>query len=903
MIKLVAYKSLLLLLVTSILVSAGAESSSASRGKAEDAVTEMQQQLVSFLESGQAVADIPRLHPLYPLKRVPALATTTCLLFYNDPAMLSRIYPRLNSLVLESFDTGKTADNGLIPGGSCPGYDAEIFLSPAVNALSALELHSLSIIASRIGKYYDAIELHGWYLQYAGLITGFFYDHSHDCFFPVSGDMHYMIRYAPEQLFPLLVDRSISGKVCCRIADRLIYNMSRGNLSRGAPGTLWNEPLFRKFVLSLLSGIDGISLHRLEDMAVTSPYFEQEEVHKTDRPWIDLWSSGYLSGRKIFPEWSTISSLLNLSALLDEESLLPQGQRELLAGDIEEVKQALSEKSMDIERFTRSIATANGLLARISSFTDQLKTGDRLWKIVAEERWKSLSPRSRKLVIEAGERSLEELMDAKVAFSTAMMEETGIRAEVVLPDKPVPAGRKIPLDASIYSEKSPFEMERLYLQVAGNRWPVTGNGEKISLEAGGTPFTWSKSLALPPGTEPGIIELPAFFDFMHEGKRLEIHAKETITITNGFDVSLNFPAGRRLDLYKLPLHIVVKYKADEKIGGKVEGVFLEDLECSPLLPARFEIDRGSEITILPIEISPKRHLSPGDYPFSISVSLEGRIIAAFEDKLVRPIRWLHLGPMPNAEWIDDSALSYQDDLFETYIGDGGQKIRWSKVPAGAVDQAGSVLPDRLYGTDGGRSAILYTVLVSPVQVKARWTLETGNSSSIWINSMPISIGRDPGTCSGTVILRKGRNSILLVTGWQLSPSSVDLSVSDENGYPISGISNEIDEIFEGYANLAGMNGSEEQRSFADDRPREVTFRIEDIDASEISLIGEFNNWDPDATPMTRYEGSVWTVTLILRPGDYPYKFLVDRKRKIVDPKSADREPDGFGGLNSVLHIR
>jgi 1,4-alpha-glucan branching enzyme len=75
------------------------------------------------------------------------------------------------------------------------------------------------------------------------------------------------------------------------------------------------------------------------------------------------------------------------------------------------------------------------------------------------------------------------------------------------------------------------------------------------------------------------------------------------------------------------------------------------------------------------------------------------------------------------------------------------------------------------------------------------------------------------------------------------------------------------------------------------------------DASEVSVIGEFNNWAPDAGQMRKKGTGRWTVTLILPRGSYQYKFLIDRKTKITDPSNENVEPDGFGGMNSVLTVR
>src|SRR5689334_11871789 len=46
-------------------------------------------------------------------------------------------------------------------------------------------------------------------------------------------------------------------------------------------------------------------------------------------------------------------------------------------------------------------------------------------------------------------------------------------------------------------------------------------------------------------------------------------------------------------------------------------------------------------------------------------------------------------------------------------------------------------------------------------------------------------------------------------------------------------------------------------------------------AREVFLVGEFNDWDAKATPMQRGADGTWHVELMLPPGFYRYKFVVD----------------------------
>jgi glycosidase len=90
----------------------------------------------------------------------------------------------------------------------------------------------------------------------------------------------------------------------------------------------------------------------------------------------------------------------------------------------------------------------------------------------------------------------------------------------------------------------------------------------------------------------------------------------------------------------------------------------------------------------------------------------------------------------------------------------------------------------------------------------------------------------------------------------------------------------------------------------DDRtPRKVTFRYRgDSRTKKVYLAGTFNNWSPDALEMKDPEGDqVFEAELLLTPGKYLYKFIVD-SQWLPDENAADFEEDNFGGRNSVLIV-
>lgn len=84
---------------------------------------------------------------------------------------------------------------------------------------------------------------------------------------------------------------------------------------------------------------------------------------------------------------------------------------------------------------------------------------------------------------------------------------------------------------------------------------------------------------------------------------------------------------------------------------------------------------------------------------------------------------------------------------------------------------------------------------------------------------------------------------------------------------------------------------------------EVEFKyITSEKVKNVYVAGEFNNWNPKATPMVGPdEYGEYKVSIELAPGRYQYKFVVDGKW-IRDPANPLINPDGFGGFNSVIQV-
>jgi len=83
--------------------------------------------------------------------------------------------------------------------------------------------------------------------------------------------------------------------------------------------------------------------------------------------------------------------------------------------------------------------------------------------------------------------------------------------------------------------------------------------------------------------------------------------------------------------------------------------------------------------------------------------------------------------------------------------------------------------------------------------------------------------------------------------------------------------------------------------------RKVTFSLENADAHEVFLIGDFNKWNPKTHPMKSDENGTWIRNIIIPPGKYEYKFLVDGQWK-EDPQNDQLSPNCFGTNNNIINV-
>jgi hypothetical protein len=74
-------------------------------------------------------------------------------------------------------------------------------------------------------------------------------------------------------------------------------------------------------------------------------------------------------------------------------------------------------------------------------------------------------------------------------------------------------------------------------------------------------------------------------------------------------------------------------------------------------------------------------------------------------------------------------------------------------------------------------------------------------------------------------------------------------------------------------------------------------------SSRVTVVGDFNDWDPRATPMAPGTSpGTWSIRLALPPGRYRYSFLVDGTRWVRDPSTPPALGNDFDTPTSVITV-
>ncbi|MGA6926806.1 MAG: glycogen-binding domain-containing protein [Desulfosarcina sp.] len=85
--------------------------------------------------------------------------------------------------------------------------------------------------------------------------------------------------------------------------------------------------------------------------------------------------------------------------------------------------------------------------------------------------------------------------------------------------------------------------------------------------------------------------------------------------------------------------------------------------------------------------------------------------------------------------------------------------------------------------------------------------------------------------------------------------------------------------------------------------KRTTFSLDAPAAARVILAGDFNGWDARRHPMRKKADGRWEKCVMLSPGRYEYKFLVDGKwETAVGGERAQLSTNCYGTCNHVIEV-
>lgn len=90
---------------------------------------------------------------------------------------------------------------------------------------------------------------------------------------------------------------------------------------------------------------------------------------------------------------------------------------------------------------------------------------------------------------------------------------------------------------------------------------------------------------------------------------------------------------------------------------------------------------------------------------------------------------------------------------------------------------------------------------------------------------------------------------------------------------------------------------------ADSLPISRQFVFHSRTARRVSVVGDFNRWNAQASPMVRAtDGDLWSISVPIVPGRHMYAFMVDDSVFVLDPRGATGRDADLGVQASVIIV-
>lgn len=108
---------------------------------------------------------------------------------------------------------------------------------------------------------------------------------------------------------------------------------------------------------------------------------------------------------------------------------------------------------------------------------------------------------------------------------------------------------------------------------------------------------------------------------------------------------------------------------------------------------------------------------------------------------------------------------------------------------------------------------------------------------------------------------------------------------------------------QGKAKPRGAKARKARQASNDSKPtlKNTEFQLAAPSAVSVKLAADFTDWEKSPLDMTKNSDGVWSTLVVLLPGRYHYRFIVDGTW-CDDPNCTELIPNAFGSGNSVIEI-
>jgi hypothetical protein len=492
------------------------------------------------------------------------------------------------------------------------------------------------------------------------------------------------------------------------------------------------------------------------------------------------------------------------------------------------------------------------------------------------------------------------LRQIETDISRARSSALGFDVTAVLKSDQVAPGSPIRYRIGLSSLISPIGVKSVHVLCQQKREAIQESDEPVVVRPGsGREYEFSfKPRSAPMST---LIPVEMTVDVaLADGRRLQYHFHHGVFISPPVTFEVVFPRGDTALGGSLPVALQIDKHVEKSVRVNTEWFSPSGLRLKEGKSLEVTIPQDEKRIEVPLTILLPANARPGAFPFVFKLFESAQERGTIRSSLFKHYNWLFLGPLPdNGGLTGEHPPERGINLLATYPGLDGN-INWATLPQRMYEVSGRVnmaeaLPTHSVG-------YLYTAIKSEWELQTSVTLASQSPAMLLVNGDPIlAVGPDEvGTFKNSnIVLQPGLNNILIKVA-AAEQRNMFMQIGDGDNMAGDEFGNNLYELVDGYAEFVERSRNQ---FAATDANRLVTLTYSNPKANSVAVIGSFNGWSPVDTSMRKATGGTWEISLHLPPGRYAYRLLIDNDEQILDPSNSIQEPDGYGGMNSILFVR